>query len=60
VRLNPPPETNTNPVNNFLASVNDLFEHALQNMRYGDKVVVSIHNEVNHNDRPIGISYLET
>jgi hypothetical protein len=29
VRLNPPPQPDTNHVNYFLASVNDLFDHVL-------------------------------
>ena len=31
VRLLPPPD-NSNPVSHFLASLNDLFRHALQNL----------------------------
>jgi len=32
------PSDNTNPVANFLASVNDLFEHALRDVDYSDMV----------------------
>ena len=57
VRLIPPTKPDTNPVDHFLASVNDLFEHALQDVRDADMVGTAIHNEVNQNDRPIGISF---
>ena len=57
VRLNPSSETNTNPVNHFLASVNDLFERALQNVSDSDRIGVAVHNEVNQSDRPIGPSF---
>jgi hypothetical protein len=56
VRLSPPSETDTNTVSHFLASVNDLYEHALQNARDCDMVGLAIHNEVNQNDKPIRIS----
>ena len=32
VRLNPPTEPDTNPLDHFLASVNDVFEHALKTL----------------------------
>ena len=57
VRLNPPTDPEINPVDHFLASVNDLFEHALQDVGDADMVGVAIHNEVNQSDRPIGISF---
>ena len=38
VRLQPPTATDTNPIENFIASVNDLFEHALQDVGDGDMV----------------------
>ena len=56
VRLNPPSTPDANPVDHFLASVNDLFEHALQVVGDGDMVEIAIHNESNENDKPIGIS----
>ena len=43
------------PVSHFIASVNDLFEHALQNLSDSD-MGIKIQNRLNHNDKPIGIS----
>ena len=40
-------------MNHFLATVDDLFEHALQNMSDNDMVCVAVHNEVNKKYRPI-------
>ena len=57
MRLNHPASPDTNPVDNFLASVNDLFEHALQDVGEADMVAIAIHNEVNQNDKPIGICF---
>jgi hypothetical protein len=58
VRLNPPTDPRTaNPVDNFAASINDLFEHALQGSADGDMVGVAIRNDVNQNDRDVGISF---
>ena len=57
VRLNPPNNPETNPVDHFLASVNNRFEHVLQDVGYADMVDVAIHNEVNQSYRPIGISF---
>ena len=37
--------------------MNDLFEHALQDVGKGDMVGIAIHNESNQNDKPIGISF---
>ena len=56
VRLNPATTPDANPVDHFLASVNDLFENALQDVGDADMVGIAIHNEVNQNDKPIGIS----
>jgi hypothetical protein len=59
VRLNPPTEPSTaNPVNHFLASMNNLFEHALQGAANGDMVGLAIRNDVNQNDRAMGISFI--
>ena len=55
VRLNAPTDPEINPVDHFLASVNDLFEHALQEVGDADMVCVAIHNEVNQSDRPRGL-----
>jgi len=48
---------NSNPVAYFLASVNDLFEHALRDVDDSDMVGITIQNQVNQNDKPIGISF---
>ena len=45
------------PVSHFLASVNDLFKHALQNLDDSDKVGITKQNRTNQNDKPIGISF---
>ena len=57
VRLQPPTTPDANPIEHFIASVNDLFEHALQDVGDGDMVGIAIHNESNQNDKPIGISF---
>ena len=41
----------------FQASVTDLFEYALRNVADSDMVGITIHNEVNLLDNPIGISF---
>ena len=56
VRLLPPPDEE-NPVSHFLASVNDLFQHALQGVSDSDMLGIIIQNEVNQNDKPMGISF---
>ena len=56
VRLQPPLHEE-NPVSHFLDSVNDLKEHALQGVSDSDMVGITIQNEVNQNDRAIGISF---
>jgi len=40
----------------FQASVSDLFEYALRNCKVSDMVGLTIRNEVNMQDRAIGIS----
>jgi len=50
-----PPSNARDPVSHFLASVNELFEHALQNLSDSDVVGITIQNRVNQNDKPIGI-----
>jgi len=52
-----PPSNAIDTVCHFLASANDLFEHALQNLNDGDMVGITIHNRVNRNDKPIGNSF---
>jgi len=56
MRLLPPPDEE-NPVSHFLASANDLFQHALQGVSDSDMVGITIQNEVNQNDKAIGISF---
>ena len=57
VPLNPPSSPDTNHIEHFLASLNDLFEKALRDVGDGDMVRISIHNEANQTDKPIGISF---
>ena len=52
VRLNPSNATDANPIDHLLASVNDLFQHALEDVGDGDMAGVAIH-ECNQNDKPI-------
>jgi len=52
-----PPSTIVNPVKYFIASVNDLLEHVLQNVSDSDMLVMTIHNQVNQSEKPIGISF---
>jgi hypothetical protein len=44
-------------MSHFLASVSDLFEHALQKCDYSDMVGITISNEENVQDKAIGISF---
>ena len=52
-----PPEDNSDPVGHFIASVNTLFEYVLQDVIDSDMVGITIQNQVNQNDKPIGISF---
>jgi len=52
-----PPEDNSDPVGHFIASLNALFEYLLQDVIDSDMVGITIHNQVNQNDKPIGISF---
>jgi len=45
------------PIGNFLASVNDLLDYDLQNVIDSDMVGITIHNQVNQDDKLIGISF---
>jgi len=56
VRLLPPADK-SDPVGHFLASVNELFEYALQDVCDGYMVGITIQNHVNQNDKPIGINF---
>ena len=55
VRLKP--SSVQDPVNHFIDSVNALFEYALKNVRASDMVGVTIQNEENQTDKPIGFSF---
>ena len=52
-----PPLPDSDPVTHSLDSMSDLFEYALRNCNESDMVVVTISNEVNVQDKPIGISF---
>ena len=52
-----PPADNSDPVGHFLASVNELFEYALQDVSVSDKVGLTIQKQLNQNDKAIGISF---
>ena len=53
--LQTPP--NSDPITHFLDSMFDMFEYALGNSDGSDMVDVTISNEVNMQDKPIGISF---
>jgi hypothetical protein len=55
VRLNSPPDLDLNPVDHFLASVNDVFEHVLQGVQESYMMGIAIGNEVKQSNKPIGI-----
>ena len=57
VHLNPTSQPDTTPVDHFLASVNDLLKHALNDLGDADVVGIVIHNEINQNERAIGITF---
>jgi hypothetical protein len=57
VHHNPPIDLDLNPIDHFLASVNDLFEHVLHDVQGSDMVGVAIRNKVNQSDKPIGLSF---
>jgi hypothetical protein len=57
VRLRPPEPEEENPVNHFLTNVNDLLEYALRDVSDSDMVCITIRNEVNENDKVIGLSF---
>ena len=57
VRLLPPPPDSA-PITHFLDSMSDLFEYTLRKSDGSDIVGVAISNEVNVQDKPIGISFI--
>jgi len=57
-RLLPPSEgEDSKPMSHFLPSVTQLFEYALRDWEDNDMIGVTISNEVNVQDRAIGISF---
>jgi len=58
VRLNLPPETPLlDLVTHFVDSVNNLFDHVLEDVGDAYMAVLTIHNEVNQSDKLIGFSF---
>jgi hypothetical protein len=58
VKMLPPSAgTDTDPLSHFIASVTDLFEYALRDFRRSDMVGINICNQVNVQDKMIGISF---
>jgi hypothetical protein len=57
LRLNPPTHRDLNPVDHFLANVNDMFEHVLQGVQDSDMVGIALRNEVSQSDKPQRISF---
>jgi hypothetical protein len=58
VSLLPPIEgEDSNPISHFLTSVTDLFDYALRDCDDSDMVGITISNEVNVQDKAIGISF---
>jgi hypothetical protein len=53
----PPEEDGTDPATHFLNSMIEHFKYALRNSNDSDMVGITIHNEVNQNDKPIGIIF---
>jgi len=51
------PSDGTDPVSDFLASLNDSFRHAIQNLSESDMVGITIQNRVYQNEKPIGIRF---
>jgi hypothetical protein len=54
IRLLPPSDA-TDPVAHFLESVNELFEYALRDCSDSEMVGITIRNEVNEQDKPVGV-----
>ena len=58
VRLLPPPDgDDTNPTTHFQASVTELFEYALRDCQDSHMVGLTIRNEDNVQDKPIGFKF---
>ena len=55
VRLLPPPDSgDTKPITHFQASVTELLGYALRDCQDSDMVGLTIRNQVNEQDKPIG------
>lgn len=52
-----PPSDNRDTAGNFLASVNDLYEHTLQYVCDSEMVGITTQNHTKQSDKPIGISF---
>jgi len=52
-----PPSDDDDPVNHFVAIVNDLFHYALQIVSDSDMVGMTIQNRVNQTDKPMATSF---
>jgi len=57
VRLLPPPLHDSDPITHFLDDMSEMFEYALRDCSESDMVGVTISNEVNEQDKPIGFSF---
>jgi hypothetical protein len=58
VHLNPHPETSLpDPVTHFVDRVNNLFDRVLEDVGDGDMFEITIPDEVNQSDKPIGFSF---
>jgi hypothetical protein len=58
VRLLPPADRDdSNPITHFQVIVTELFEYALRNCQDSDMIGLTIRNEVNVQDKAIGISF---
>jgi len=51
------PSDNGDPATHFLVSVNDLIVHLLRDVGDSHMVGITIKNQKNQNDKPIGISF---
>jgi len=58
VRLLLPPFPDSDPITHFLDGMSELYEYALRDCSESDMVGVTISNEVNEQDKPIGISFI--
>ena len=58
VNLNTSPETSQDdPVTDFVDSVNNLFDHVLEEVGDTDMDGITINNKVNQSDKPIGFGF---